>query len=165
MSMKAVALMALGLALLASPSLGPKRPALVWNASASVPIGLYFAASPALHIGDYVLVRPTSSMQVLAEGRGYIGAGVPLLKRVAAIAGDRVCRRGRVVWIAGRRAFIALASDTEGRRLPVWKGCHQLRDGQVFVLGAHPASFDSRYFGPLHTSQVVGTAIPIWLVR
>lgn len=162
MSMKAVALMALGLALLAAPSLGPERQALVWNASASVPIGLYFIAPPTLDMGDYVLVRPTSSMQVLAEERSYIGAGVPLLKRIAAIAGDRVCRRGRVVWIAGRQALIALASDTKGRQLPVWQGCHQLRDGQVFVLGTHPASFDSRYFGPLHAKHVIGTAVPIW---
>lgn len=154
-----------GLALLASLASRPQPPILVWNTSASVPIGLYITLSRPARIGDYVLIRLSGAMQALAERRSYIGAKTPLLKRVAAMEGDRVCRRGRVVRIAGRRSVIASGFDRGGRQLPVWKGCHRLQSGQVFVLGTHSESFDSRYFGPLHVEQVIGTAIPVWKIR
>ena len=164
MRMKVGALMALGLALIAAATLGHKRPILVWNTSASVPIGLYITLSRPAHIGDYVLIRLSGAMQALAERRRYI-AKTPLLKRVAAMEGDRVCRRGRMVRIAGWRSVIVLGFDREGRQLPVWQGCHRLQSGQVFVVGTHSESFDSRYFGPLHVKHVIGTAIPVWQIR
>lgn len=164
--MKAGALAALGLvALLTATAWGSKRHALVWNASASVPIGLYLIVPRPLHIGDYVLIRLSGPPQALAERRSYIGPNTPLLKRVAAMEGDRVCRRGPVTWIAGQQFVIALAFDREGRRLPVWQGCRQLQRGQLFVLGTHAESFDSRYFGHIDGAQIVGAAIPLFLLR
>jgi len=162
--MKAGALMALGLALLAATTLGPKHPILVWNASASVPIGLYFVVARPLHIGDYVLLRLTGTMQTLAERRKYIGPSMPLVKRIAAMDGDRVCRCGLTVQIAEQHFVIALGSDRGGRRLPVWQGCDNLQNGQSFVLGTHAESFDSRYFGPVTRDQIVGAAIPLFTV-
>lgn len=74
-------------------------------------------------------------MQAFAELRSYIAPNTPLLKRVAAREGERVCRRGRIVLIAGQRFVIALSFDRRGRSLPVWRGCQQLQDGQVFDRG------------------------------
>jgi type IV secretory pathway protease TraF len=35
--------------------------------------------------------------------------------------------------------------------------------GELFLLNSsHPASFDSRYFGPLDRSFVIGKAVPLW---
>lgn len=161
--MKAGAFVALGLALLAAVVFGPKRLALVWNTSASVPIGLYLIVSRPVQIGDYVLIRLSGTMQVLAEQRSYIGAHTPLLKRVAATEGDRACRSGHVVWIPGRQVVIALGTDRAGKSLPVWQGCHQLQDGQLFVLGTHRESFDSRYVGPIDREQIAGAAIPLFI--
>lgn len=163
MSMRAGALIALGLTLLAA-TLAPKRPVLAWNASASVPVGLYLIASRPVHIGDYVLIRLSDITQALAVRHGYIGANTPLLKRVAAREGDRVCRSGRAAWIAGRQVVIAFGTDRVGKPLPVWQGCYQLQDGQLFVLGTHSESFDSRYFGPIDRDQVIGVATPLLLV-
>lgn len=160
--MRTHALAALGLALLAAASFGSNRPVLMWNTSASVPIGLYLIVSRPLHIGDYVVIRLSGTMEALAERRSYIGPDKPLLKIVAAKEGDRVCRRGRVVRIAERRTVVALASDRAGRRLPVWQGCHQLQGGHVFVLGTHSESFDSRYFGPVPGDEIAGVAIPLF---
>lgn len=166
MRTKAGALLALGLAaLLTATALRPKRLALVWNTSASVPIGLYVIVPRPPHIGDYVLVRLSGLPRALAERRRYIGPSMPLLKRIAAREGDRVCRWGRVIWIAGQQLVIALASDRGGRRLPVWQGCRQLQRGQLFVLGTHAESFDSRYFGPVARDQIVGAAIPLFVLR
>jgi conjugative transfer signal peptidase TraF len=166
MRIKAGVLLALGLvALLMISALGPKRLVLVWNTSASVPIGLYLIVRRPLHIGDYVLVRLSGPTQALAERRSYIGPSTPLLKRVAALEGDRVCRRARVIRIAGQLPVIALAFDRRGRWMPVWQGCQQLRRGQLFVLGTHAESFDSRYFGPVDHAQIIGAAIPLFVLR
>ncbi|KAB2943518.1 MAG: S26 family signal peptidase [Hyphomicrobium sp.] len=166
MRMKAGALLALGsVALLTATALGPKRLVLVWNTSASVQIGLYVIVRRPLRIGDYVLVRLSGLPQALAERRNYVGPHVLLLKRVAAMEGDRVCRRGRVIWMSGQRRVIALGFDRGGRRLPVWQGCQHLQRGQLFVLGTHAESFDSRYFGPIDRAEIVGAAIPLFVLR
>ena len=166
MRMKAGALLALGsVALLTATALAPKRLMLVWNTSASVPIGLYLIVPRSLRIGDYVLIRISGLPQALAEQRSYIGSHMPLLKRVAALEGDRVCRRGRVISMGRQQLVIALAFDRRGRRMPVWQGCRQLQRGQVFVLGMHAESFDSRYFGPIDHAQIVGAAIPLFVLR
>lgn len=163
MSTKICALAALGVGLLTATAVAPERPVVVWNASASVPIGLYLIVPRPLRIGDNVLVRLSGAMQVLAERRSYVGANTLLLKHVAAMEGDWVCRRGQTVLISGRQVVIALGADRAGKPLPMWQGCHQLQDGQVFALGTHAESFDSRYFGPIDREQIAGAAIPLFI--
>ena len=160
--------MLVGLALLlASASVG-SQPLLVWNATASAPIGLYRVrpvGNRPLRIGELVLIRPdTASARLYAE-RGYLPVGVPLLKRVAAIAGQRVCEHGGVLSIDGRLVADALPTDGRGRPLVAWSGCRPLRDGELFVLMAEvPASLDGRYFGPTEDLSVVGGATPLWIL-
>ena len=58
-------------------------PRLIWNASASVPIGLY-VVKPAnqLQLNNLVVVRlPEDAAAFLAEG-GYLPRGVPILKHI-----------------------------------------------------------------------------------
>jgi conjugative transfer signal peptidase TraF len=162
--MKVGFLALLGLILIATTTVRPTRPILIWNASASVPVGLYLIVPKPLRIGDFVLVRPPEAMQVLATKRKYIGPDTPLLKRVAAMNGELVCRHQNIVSIDRRFIVIALTLDRRERVLPVWSGCYHLRKGQVFVLGTHLESFDSRYFGPLCADQIVGPAIPLLTV-
>lgn len=164
-SMRFWALIALCLALVAVAAFGSKYPVLVWNRSPSVPRGLYLIVTKPARLDDFVLIRLSGTMQALAELRGYIGQNTPLLKRVAAVEGDRVCRRGRIVQIGKVQLVLALVSDRQGRQLPMWKGCHQLQNGQLIVLGIRSDSFDSRYFGPLHANDVIGRAIPVWQIR
>ena len=68
-------------------------PKLVWNASASVPIGLY-AVRPTgtLHIAELVVVTPPEPLARFLDERRYLPKGVPLLKRVLALPGQTVCR-------------------------------------------------------------------------
>ena len=82
-------------------------------------------------------------------------------KRIAALPGDTVCGEARQVWINGRAAAAALARDRRGRALPVWSGCRTLRGGEIFLLNAPRASLDSRYFGPIPASGLIGAARPL----
>lgn len=139
-------------------------PRVIWNASASVPIGLY-AVDPrrSPERMDIAVVHPPEPLaRFLSEG-GYLPEGVPLLKHVAALPGQRVCRRDRTITIDGVMMGEALSRDRRGRPLPVWRGCQTLAADQVFLLNPDSTgSLDGRYFGPLPASAILGVARPLW---
>ncbi|WP_249296667.1 S26 family signal peptidase [Acidiphilium multivorum] len=143
------------------------RPLIVWNATASTPIGLWLVLQRSsrdhLRVGDYVLFWPDRRSTILFAKRDYLPLGVPLLKRVAAVAGQIVCERGGQVSIDGRHVAEALKRDGRGRKLVDWSGCGRLRSGSIFVLIPNvPTSLDGRYFGPTPLSSVIGRVTPIW---
>ncbi|OLP74868.1 putative murein lytic transglycosylase YjbJ [Symbiodinium microadriaticum] len=145
---------------------GQPQPWLVWNLSASAPIGLYRLTSGEPGAGDFALIRPTGSLEALLVSRGYLPAGVPLIKRVAAVAGDNVCAFNHAIIVNGDVRAVQLQSDRAGRSLPRWSGCGVLVGGEYFLLGENAAlSFDSRYFGPVTGSDVIGRLVPLWVWR
>ncbi|MGC6400319.1 S26 family signal peptidase [Sphingomonas sp. FW199] len=156
--------LALGIAALCVTIVFPPRARLVWNASASVPIGLY-RVGPARTLvpGDLVVVWLPGPARQLAAERRYLPSNVPAIKQVAAVAGMRVCWVGVALQIHGRKVARRLHADRFGRAMPQWEGCRTLAKGELLLLNpASPASFDGRYFGPSRTADVVGTAHPIW---
>ena len=140
------------------------RPTLVWNASASSPLGLYQVSPPGeLRLGDMVVAWPPAPARALAAERGYLPANVPLVKRVAAARGDRVCAAGEAIFVNGNVAATRRSDDPSGRPLPWWNGCEDLGEGELLLLTAEgPASFDGRYFGVTRPQEVVGKARLIW---
>lgn len=153
-----------GLGLLGLAALGRPAPLIVYNASASAPVGLY-RVQPAgvIQRGDLVLARMPETLQRLAAERGYVPATVPLVKRIAALAGDTVCALGHVVAIDGRPVAVQRQADGQGRPLPAWTGCRTLSDGDVFLLmGDVLDSFDGRYFGVSPAADVIGRLVPLW---
>lgn len=138
------------------------QPRLIWNASASMPLGFYRVEVGRRPVaGNLVVAEPPSDVAALLAARGYLPRGLPLLKRVAATEGALVCRSGAFLTIDGAGAARARAHDRLGRPLPGWLGCRRLQRGEVFLLGDAPDSFDGRYFGPLPAPAVIGTAHPL----
>lgn len=137
---------------------------LVWNASASVPIGLYDLDLPRhLEIGDLVAVMPDKPLADFMVDRGYIGRGVPLMKRVMGLPGQRVCRTGNAVTVDAVPLGDALGRDSQGRELPVWQDCRHIADGDIFLMNPDVRdSLDGRYFGPIPARTVIGKAAPIY---
>lgn len=152
-----------GLALLIAPELKTPAVRVIYNASDSAPRGLYLV-EPASQVraGDLVVVRLRRDVAALTAQRGYLPAGVPLIKRVAAVAPQSVCADGAGVRVDGESVAQTLNADAAGRPLSAWHGCRELADSEMFLLSAHPASFDSRYFGPVDRMQLVGRAQPYW---
>ncbi|MBN9147912.1 MULTISPECIES: S26 family signal peptidase [unclassified Nitrobacter] len=159
-----LAMMTGGALLVAAPVWSEHAPRFIWNASASLPIGLYSVApATGIAVTDVAIVQPPDELATFLAERGYLPRGVPLLKRVFALHGDTVCREGRIIIAYGGRYAVARAHDSRGRPLPVWQGCRTLQDGEVFLMNWDaPDSFDSRYFGPLPVKTIVGRAIPVW---
>ena len=149
-----------GLAVLVHPA-----PKWIWNASASVPIGLY-AVHPAgaLHDGELLMVAPPEPLAAFLAGRGYLPNGVPLLKHVLALPGHQVCRTARAIAVDGVAVGEAQDRDRKGRALPVWRGCRVVAAGEVFLMNRRSVdSLDGRYFGALPDTTIVGRADPIWM--
>jgi conjugative transfer signal peptidase TraF len=154
-----------GVCLIAGPALLVPIPRLVWNASASLPVGLYRVhTADRIAAGDIVLARaPTALVPLFAE-RGYLPAGVPLLKRAAALPGSTICRDGLRITIDGVAAGQARERDRLGRALPVWQGCRRVGSGEVFLMNQEvPDSLDGRYFGTVPVASIIGRAEPLWI--
>ncbi|EMV7406704.1 S26 family signal peptidase [Klebsiella pneumoniae] len=164
---------AVGLAALAWAAFVQPLPRLIYNPSDSVPVGWY-RVDPQRHgtdslprplsVGSVVLTTLPPDVAVLAAQRGYLPAHVPLLKRVGAVAPQHVCIVAGQVRIDGVPMAAALSADRLGRPLPSLQLCRRLEPGELFLLSVtNPASFDSRYFGPVSASAVIGVTHPVWM--
>jgi conjugative transfer signal peptidase TraF len=144
------------------------------NTSASLPLGLYRLSDRPPVRSSLVLACPPPAASRLARTRGYLPAGAcpggvqPLGKMVLAMAGDtvEVSARGLVVDGLAIPASRPSAADSAGRplrSLPL--GVYRLSSGELWLYAPHPRSFDSRYFGPLPSTRLLGTLEPLWTGR
>jgi conjugative transfer signal peptidase TraF len=157
-------LMTFGAVALVMSTMGESTPAYIWNASKSVPIGLY-QLQPAgrLAVTELVAVRPPEPLATFLDLNGYLPIGVPMLKRVLALPGQTVCRKGPTIFVDAIDMGDALARDSRGRPLPVWQGCRVVGADELFLMNWQSEdSLDGRYFGPVPESSVIGKALPVW---
>jgi len=137
------------------------------NTTPSEPLGLWRVAplDRAVQVGDLVFVCPPET-DAVSEGfeRGYLRSGLcpggfgPLIKTVAAVGGQRINVADGVT-IDGRQIASSdlVARDGRGRRLRPYEG-GTVPTGFLFLHSPFPGSWDSRYFGPVPTSGVLGIA-------
>ncbi|HCT7102216.1 S26 family signal peptidase [Pseudomonas aeruginosa] len=163
------ALAGCGLAALAWAAFVQPAVRIVYNPSDSVPVGWYriapaHALPGALPVDSIVLTTLPADAAALAAQRGYLPSHIPLLKRVGAVAPQHVCIVNGLVRIDGVLVAAVLRADRWGRPLPSWPQCRPLAQGELFLLSVtNPASFDSRYFGPVSAAAVLGVAQPLRL--
>jgi conjugative transfer signal peptidase TraF len=151
---------AAGVAALATGSLfirAGQGPDLLLNGSPSEPPGLYLRAQGPARAGAIIAFRtPAAAFPYADRHMPYLHQR-PLLKAVAAIAGDEVCTHGDTLAINGIARAAIQTRDQEGGVLPHWSGCRSLRADELFVFSARvPNSFDSRYYGPVNQRAVLG---------
>jgi conjugative transfer signal peptidase TraF len=145
--------LAVGLPLLAF--LHAKPGVLLVNPTPSEPPGVYVrAAAKPVQVGDLIAFPAPPMAYPYADLRmGYLHR-TPILKAVAARAGDQVCTEGAVLRINGAVRAPILQRDRQGRTLPHWIGCRKLAGGEVLVFSDRVrSSFDSRYFGPVKVAS------------
>lgn len=140
------------------------------NLTSSEPLGLWRieAFSRPVHAGDLVFICPprtTVFQQALQRGylrRGLCDGGVaPLIKTVAALPGQQVEITDQVN-IDGQpiEASTVRGKDGEGRELTPDPG-GIVPSGYLFLHSSFASSYDSRYFGPVPDSRLLGLAQPI----
>ncbi len=135
----------------------PER--LVWNRTGSVPLGLYWLSDEPFTKGGWVVVSARSAEAQWAEHHGFVGEDWPLLKRVAGVVGDEICREGTSLFVNGTPAGEALIESGNGVLLPSWNGCRRVKEDEIFLMNAHPKSLDGRYFGITRAGDIEGSAI------
>ena len=137
---------------------------LLWNPSPSAPIGLYhLRPTGTLQVADLVVVDLPEPLARFVIGRGYLPAGIPLLKRVVGLPGQTVCRMERTITVDGVEFGTALKRDSFGRPMPVWQGCRRIAADEIFLMNRDVEnSLDGRYFGPIPVSSIRGAAMPLW---
>jgi conjugative transfer signal peptidase TraF len=145
------------------------------NVTPSVPLGVWRVHPvQAVKRGDVVtLCVPDSPIAREAKARGYFmdgdcpGSYLPLIKPVAAIAGDEVTLTAAGVAINSqlRPGTEPLDRDTKGRSLaPAFLGSERVPAGMVFVLSDYNRrSFDSRYFGMVPVAGIRSAGKPVWV--
>jgi len=159
-----VLLIALSVVSLVAPAFWQPHRMIVWNASASVPVGLYLLeTTDERYVSELVAVVPPEPLASFLAAGDYLPRGVSMLKHVLALPGQTVCRDGRVVTVDKVAVGMALERDRRGRSLPVWQGCRVISQDMLFLMNSQSAdSLDGRYFGPLPISAVIGRAHRIW---
>ncbi|MCC8430623.1 S26 family signal peptidase [Reyranella aquatilis] len=159
-----VLLIAFGVVSLVAPAFLQPHRMIVWNASASVPVGLYLLeATDGRYVSELVAVVPPEPLATFLAAGNYLPRGVPMLKHVLALPGQTVCRDGLVVTVDKVAVGVALERDRQGRALPVWQGCRVVAEDALFLMNSRSAdSLDGRYFGPLPRSAVTGRVHPVW---
>lgn len=139
-------------------------PRFLWNASQSVPIGLYrLRPIGELTVTELVAVRPPEPTATFLADGNYLPRNVPMLKRVLALPGQTVCREHRTITVDEIAMGVARERDSRGRPLPVWQGCRVVAVGEVLLMNWQSAdSLDGRYFGLLPANAILGRAEPVW---
>jgi conjugative transfer signal peptidase TraF len=148
------------------------------NATPSMPRGLWrvTAANKPFRRGQVVTVCPPDTAAIReAARRGYVPVGncpggyEPLVKPVAALAGDRVTVSAAGVAVNEQpiASTAQLAEDSTGRSLKsVAAGTYRVPPDEIWILSAHdPRSFDSRYFGPVPVANILGEARPLLVIQ
>jgi len=138
---------------------------MIWNRTGSAPEGLYWQSNDPFTPGRWVIVSASSADAKWAEERGFVGKDWPLVKRIAGISGDEICRHGQMISINGDTVASAHLVDSSGGKLPDWQGCVRLSETEVFLLNTHPDSLDGRYFGPTKLEDLDGVAIPLFTFK
>ena len=131
----------------------------------SLPSGVYLPASGAVRRGDIAEACLPAAIAAYARKHELLWAGdcptgqAPVLKIVAAVAGDEVNVAADGIRVNHRLfPMSAILATDDGLRVRV--GSSRVAAGCVWLLGWHPRSWDSRFFGPIPVSALRGRMIP-----
>ncbi len=137
------------------------------NLTPSEPLGLWRIVP--LHrpvaIGDVVFICPPTTPEMReARARGYLRPGscpdgvAPLIKTVIAVTGQHV-EIGADVSVDGRAVSSSRLASRDGSARPLVPFTSGIvPPGFVFLHSSFSGSYDSRYFGPVPTSGILGLA-------
>ena len=151
------------LVVLASCLLGswlPGRITVATSASLDHRVFLLRPVPAQIETGDYLVFHHRDQAQV-RQGLGTNRER--MIKRVG-------CRPGEWLQVDAEHRFScdgrplgqALATDSRGRPLPRFTHNGPVPAGQLFLVGTHSRSYDSRYFGFVHAREILHQALPLW---
>ena len=140
------------------------QPLIIYNATDSLPYGLYrVIKQQSYERGDLIVFPVPEQVRSLVLERGWLKPDSYLIKPVVAINGDKVWITCGQVFVNGKSFGAIKKKDRQGLPLPSLAFKDKLSAGKIAVLQRSDDSFDSRYFGPIDERQIIGRAVPIWV--
>lgn len=143
------------------------------NFTSSLPRGIYRATAGPPSRGAMVLACLPLAVARFARKRGYVwrgdcpGEAAPVGKVMSAVAGDTVIATVEGLTINGRPLPNTAARSRDGKGRPMTRipsGRYVVAPGQLWLTSTYnPASFDSRYFGPVLATAVITRIEPLWI--
>lgn len=147
----------------ALPAIFSSRPLLIYNATESLPQGLYLVVPEAEYQrGELVAFPVPPSVREMVRERRWLPDGALLIKPVSGKAGDVLDTENGRCMLNGEAFGSVHAVDRRGEALPIYSASRPLENGEIVLLSHACGSFDSRYFGPIREQAVIGAARPIW---
>ena len=91
----------------------------------------------------------------------YWDYGTVFAKRFVGCPGDALRTEGAGFWLNGERIAVAGGHDSSGAAVSSFRFDGVIPSGSYFVLGDGGRSYDSRYWGFVRKSWIVGRAFPL----
>jgi len=138
------------------------------NLSRSEPVGLYIRETlpQPLKRGEMILMKCPPGYEKYLYERKWLPEGWPLFKTVAGLPGDTFCIAEKQLTLNGKQIGPVSAVDSQGRSLPVLRGCRTVRENHILAIATGlETSFDGRYFGDVPVSLIIGTVHPVLTLK
>ncbi len=92
----------------------------------------------------------------------YWDYGTVFAKRFVGCPGDTLRARGREFYLNGKRVAVASGHDSKGVAVSSFRFDGVIPAGSYFVLGDWERSYDSRYWGFVRKSWILGRGFPLF---
>ncbi|CAL7891092.1 S26 family signal peptidase [Fusobacterium necrophorum] len=145
----------------------------ILNVSSSIPLGIYYKYPPKKNyrLGEIVIFKPWKNYEMFLYRQNYLEPGDLLMKYVQGLPGDSFSSfpEEENIWVLFKngKTFFPYSrifeKDSSGRFLPRFQEI-TIAEGEIFVMGLHPKSLDSRYFGSISEENIVGIAKPFFTI-
>ncbi|MDR2548949.1 MAG: S26 family signal peptidase [Desulfobulbus sp.] len=113
-----------------------------------------------VELGDYLVFRHQGLSQVQ---QGLRADHDQMIKRVGCLPGEQLTTdEAHFFTCNGRPLGQALEADSKGRLLPHFSFNGSVPADKLFMVGTHPRSYDSKYYGFIDVHEISHQALPLW---
>lgn len=142
---------------------------LMINVTPSMPKGIYIKENAAIQKGSIVAACLAPEFESIGLERRYLGKGGrcqgidPVIKKVIAVPGDTVDLQNQFIQVNGiRYDYPTYQKDSQNRPMLIYpRGVYQPTTGYWLIGTQDSRSWDSRYWGPVKSSQILMVLKPV----
>ena len=113
-----------------------------------------------VELGDYLVFHHQGLSQVQ---QGLRADHDQMIKKVGCLPGEQLTMNAANHFFCnGRPLGQALEADSKGRLLPHFSFNGPVPADKLFMVGTHPRSYDSKYYGFIDVHEISHQALPLW---
>jgi type IV secretory pathway protease TraF len=138
----------------------PGRISVATSGSLDYRVFFLLPAPAKVELGDYLVFRRRDLSQVQ---QGLRADHDQMIKKVGCLPGEQLTTDETHRFTCnGRLVGQALEADSKGRPLSRFSFTGPVPAGKLFMVGTHPRSYDSKYYGFIDVHEISHQALPLW---